>query len=112
MRLKRDKVALTGGFFIIFLVVVAICAPLIVGVLGHPPNEFHQELIDPNTQIPIGPYGGMSRDFLFGLEPVNGRDIFSRVVYGARISLLIAFFATLLSVVIGTVFGVVAAYFG
>jgi ABC-type dipeptide/oligopeptide/nickel transport system permease subunit len=111
-RLKRDKVALGGGIFVLFLIVVAVCAPLIVGVLGHPPNEFHQELIDPNTQIPIGPYGGMSWDFLFGLEPVNGRDIFSRVVYGARISLLIAFFATLLSVVIGTVLGVVAAYFG
>ena len=41
----------------------------------------------------------MSWDFLFGLEPVNGRDMFSRVVYGARISLLIAFLATLLSVV-------------
>src|SRR3954470_5449756 len=111
-RLKRDKVALTGGFVVIYLVVVAFAAPLVVGLLGHPPNEFHQDLIDPNTQIPIGPYGGMSWDFLFGLEPVNGRDIFSRVVYGSQISLLIAFLATLLSVVIGTVLGVVAAFFG
>src|SRR5690349_21457018 len=54
----------------------------------------------------------MSRQFLFGLEPVNGRDLFSRVVYGARISLLIAFVATLLSVTIGSVLGVVAGYFG
>ena len=53
-RLKRDKVALAGGFFVVYLIVVAICAPLIVGLLGHPPNEFHQDLIDPNTQIPIG----------------------------------------------------------
>ena len=45
----------------------------------------------------------MSWDFLLGVEPVNGRDIFSRVVYGARISLLIAFLATLLSAVLGTV---------
>src|SRR5690242_2020927 len=111
-RLKRDKVALGGGIFVLFLILVAVCAPLVVGLLGHPPDEFHQELIDPNTQIPIGPYGGMSWDFLYGLEPVNGRDIFSRVIYGSQISLLIAFFATLLSVVIGTVLGVVAAFFG
>ncbi|MCU1538758.1 MAG: transporter, permease protein [Humibacillus sp.] len=112
MRLKRDKVALSGGFFVLFLILVALCAPLIVGWLGHEPNEFHQDLVDANTQIPIGPYGGMSRDFLMGLEPVNGRDIFSRIVYGSQISLVIAFLATMLSVVIGVAMGVVAGYFG
>ncbi len=114
-RLKRDKVAMAGAGVIIFLILVAIFAPWIVAWLGHPPDEYHQDfgvLIDPNGGDPIGAYGGMSRDFLFGLEPVNGRDIFSRVVYGARISLLIAFFATLLSVGIGTVLGVIAGYFG
>ena len=112
MRLKRDKVALAGGVVVLLLILVAVLAPVIVGLLGHPPNEFHYELVDPNTQIPIGPYGGMSWDFLFGVEPVNGRDIFSRVIYGGQISLLIAFLATLMSVVIGTTLGVVAAYFG
>jgi peptide/nickel transport system permease protein len=114
-RLKRDKVAMGGGIVVILLILVALFAPLIVGLLGHPPNEFHQDsgLID-NVRGggPVGSFGGMSWDFLFGLEPVNGRDLFSRVVFGARISLLIAFFATLLSVFIGTVLGVVAGYFG
>jgi ABC-type dipeptide/oligopeptide/nickel transport system permease subunit len=54
----------------------------------------------------------MSWDHLMGVEPLNGRDIFSRVVYGARISLLIAIFATALSVAIGTVLGMTAAFFG
>ncbi|GAA5026797.1 ABC transporter permease [Terrabacter aeriphilus] len=112
MRLKRDKVALGGGFFVLFLILMALCAPLIVGLLGHPPDEFHQELVDANLQIPTAPFGGMSWDFLFGVEPVNGRDIFSRIIYGSQISLLIAFLATLLSVVIGTILGVVAGYFG
>ena len=69
---------------------------LIVKFLGDPPNEFHQELIDTagGTLTPIGRLGGMSWDHLMGIEPVNGRDIFSRIVYGSRISLLIAFLAT------------------
>jgi ABC-type dipeptide/oligopeptide/nickel transport system permease subunit len=54
----------------------------------------------------------MSRDHLLGIEPLNGRDIFSRIVYGARISLLIAFSATLLSVSLGVTLGVIAGYLG
>jgi peptide/nickel transport system permease protein len=113
-RLKRDKVALAGACFLVFLVLVAVFAPLIVRVLGDPPNEFHQDLIDTKggTLLPLGRFGGMSWDHLMGLEPQNGRDIFSRVVYGARISLLIAIMATLLSVLIGTTMGAIAGLFG
>lgn len=112
LRLKRDKVAMTGGGIVLFLIVVAVFAPLITKLFGHPPNEFHQSLIDSSLQTPIGKFGGMSADFPFGLEPLNGRDIFSRIVYGSRISLIIAFLATGLSVVIGTIMGVTAGYFG
>jgi len=113
-RLKRDKVALAGAAFLVFLILVAVFAPLIVKFLGSPPNEFHQDLIDTSggTLLPIGAFGGMGPDHLMGVEPVNGRDIFSRVVYGSRISLLIAFLATLLSVAIGTTLGIVAGFFG
>ncbi len=111
-RFRRDKVAIAGGCFLVFLVLAALLAPLITRFLGHPPNQFHPDLIDPTTTLPIGQYGGMSWDHLMGVEPLNGRDIFSRVVYGARISLLIAIFATALSVVIGTVLGATAAFFG
>ncbi len=59
-RLKRDKVALAGGAVLVLLILVAIFAPLIVKLLGHPPNEFHQDLIDtPNGTLgPKGPLGG------------------------------------------------------
>jgi ABC-type dipeptide/oligopeptide/nickel transport system permease subunit len=116
MRLKRDKVAIAGGVLVMFLVFVAIFAKWpfggIIGWLGHPPNEPHVDLIDPVFSRPKGAWGGISKDFLLGVEPVNGRDIFSRIVAGSQISLLVAFLATLLSVTIGTVMGVTAGYFG
>ena len=114
MRLRKDKVALAGAAVLVFLVLVAIFAPLIVRLLGSPPNEFHQDLIDTagGTLTPLGRFGGISWDHLMGIEPVNGRDIFSRVVYGSRISLLIAILATLLSVVIGTTLGIIAGFYG
>ncbi len=114
MRLKRDKVAIAGACIVILLMLVAIFAPLITKAAGVTPNDFHQDLIDTKTGTlgAIGKWGGMSWDHLMGVEPQNGRDIFARVVYGARISLLIAFLATLLSVAIGTTMGIVAGFLG
>ncbi len=111
-RLKRDRVALAGGVIIVLLILMAILAPLIVKLVGQSPNTWNTDLIDPTFSTPYGKFGGISHSHLLGVEPVNGRDVFSRIVYGARISLLIAFLATLLSVVIGTTLGVVAGYKG
>jgi peptide/nickel transport system permease protein len=110
-RLKRDRAAIGGAVVIILLILMALLAPLIVRLTGSTPNEFHQDLLGP-TLVPEGAFGGMSWAHPMGIEPQNGRDIFSEIVYGARISLLVAFLATLLSVVIGTVLGIVAGYFG
>jgi ABC-type dipeptide/oligopeptide/nickel transport system permease subunit len=112
MRLRRDKPAMISGVFLILLALVAIFAPVIVGLLGHPPNEPHYGLLDPNTGVARGRFGGMSWHYLFGVEPVNGRDIFSRTVYGARVSLLVALLATATAVIIGTVLGMLAGYLG
>ncbi|MGH3434139.1 MAG: ABC transporter permease [Thermocrispum sp.] len=111
-RLKRDKVAMAGGVVVILLILTAVFAPLLVDWFGHPYTEFHQELTDPTTGEVLPPMGGISWEFLLGVEPNNGRDLFSRIVYGAQVSLLIGFLATLVAVVIGTVLGVVAGYFG
>jgi peptide/nickel transport system permease protein len=114
MRLKRDRVAIAGGCVVLMLMLVAIFAPLICKAVGQSPYLYHQDLIDTKTGTlaPIGRFGGISWHHLMGLEPEKGRDIFARVVYGARVSLLIAFLATLISVAIGTTMGVIAGFFG
>ncbi|MGN6173047.1 MAG: ABC transporter permease [Streptosporangiaceae bacterium] len=108
MRLRRDKVAIAGGIVIIFLILVAIFGPFLV----QNPTIYHNELINPTFSRPNGPFGGISVAHPFGVEPVTGRDRLSRVVNGARVSLLIAFLATSLAVVIGVFMGVIAGYFG
>ncbi|MBB5871189.1 ABC-type dipeptide/oligopeptide/nickel transport system permease subunit [Allocatelliglobosispora scoriae] len=112
-RLKRDKVALTGGAVVLFLIVVAVLAYPIAAIFGHPIDEMHGDLIDPNLGgLPKGEWGGMSWDYLLGVEPGHGRDVFSRVVVGAQVSLLIAFVATVVSTVLGVTLGLLAGYKG
>ena len=108
LRLKRDKVAIGGGIFILFLILVAIVGPFLV----QNPNIYHPNLINPTLSRPNGVLGGISLAHPLGVEPVTGRDMLARVVNGARVSLLIAFLATALAVGIGTVMGVVAGYSG
>ena len=96
--------------FIVFLVVVAFAAPVVVDVVGaRPPNEQstkYFELGEVGVPSPTGP----SSKNLFGVDPL-GRDVFSRVVYGARVSLEIALIATALSVFIGLVVGLAAGFY-
>ena len=105
MRLKRDKVAMAGGIFIVFLILVAIIGPHLV----QSPDVFHPNLINATFSRPNGPWGGISLAHPLGVEPVTGRDMLSRVVVGAQYSLLIGFLATVLAVVIGVFFGVYPA---
>jgi ABC-type dipeptide/oligopeptide/nickel transport system permease subunit len=112
-RLKKDRVAMGGGVVVIVLVLVAVLAPLLVKAFGHPPNEYHQDKINPTLGgLPHGRLGGISSDFLLGVQPGTGRDLFSQIVYGSRISLLVAFLATIIAVLIGVTMGILAGYFG
>ena len=108
MRLRRDRVAMAGGIYIVFLILVAIIGPHLV----QNPDTFHSNLINPTFSRPIGPWGGISLAHPLGVEPLYGRDMLARIVVGAQYSLLIALLATLLAVSIGVVMGVIAGYFG
>jgi ABC-type dipeptide/oligopeptide/nickel transport system permease subunit len=112
-RLKKDRVAIAGAVVVIFLILVAIFAPWIVRAFGHPPNDYHGEVLDANLGgLPKGSFGGANSSYLLGVQPGTGRDVFSQIVYGAQVSLLVAFLATVVAIVIGVVLGVVAGYFG
>jgi peptide/nickel transport system permease protein len=111
-RLKKDKVALAGGILVILLILVAIFAPQLSALTGNNPDTGNSALINPNFQTPIGGWGGISSHHILGVDDPDGRDLFSRIVYGARVSLGIAGLSTLLAIVIGVSLGMISGYFG
>jgi ABC-type dipeptide/oligopeptide/nickel transport system permease subunit len=105
-RLRRDKVALVALAFIVLLVVVAIFAGQIVKLFGaHPPNAQNSNALDS-----FGSAAAPGHGYLMGTDAL-GRDVFSRTIYGARVSLSTAFIATGLIVVIGVTLGMIAGYY-
>jgi ABC-type dipeptide/oligopeptide/nickel transport system permease subunit len=107
-RLRADKVALGAAVVIAVLVVVAILAPLLVKLVGaHPPNQRNPGALD-EFGTATGP--NFSKHYYFGVDSL-GRDVFSRVLYGARVSLVVAFVATGLSMLLGVSAGIIAGYF-
>jgi peptide/nickel transport system permease protein len=113
-RLRKDKVAMAGGIFAVGLVLAAIFAPVLVHFLGYPPDRTFSGLVDPSIGIPTGKFGGISSHHLLGVEPNAAlqRDVFSRILYGMRVSLLIATTASLLSITLGVLFGLTAGFYG
>jgi peptide/nickel transport system permease protein len=111
-RFKKDKAAVAGGVIVILLILLAVLSRPIQAMFGLDPNAFHQDLIDANTSLPKGSWGGMSADHPLGVDPKFGRDIATRVLEGSWVSLVVAFGATILSNVIGAIMGVVAGYYG
>jgi peptide/nickel transport system permease protein len=106
-RFKKDRAALVGLGMVIFLVALAVSAPLISKLVGHGPNELFQREMTDEIGLPKGPNG----DFWFGADSV-GRDVFVRVIYGARTSLLVALGATGMAVLLGVVLGLIAGFLG
>lgn len=96
--LKKNKAALFGLFVIILLVVIAIIGPYIT-----PYDPYENNLPDARQ--------GPSSAHWFGTDEL-GRDIFSRVIVGTRISLFVGCAAVAFSLIIGTIFGSIAGYFG
>jgi peptide/nickel transport system permease protein len=134
-RVRRDKIALVcGAILIVIAFAVTFGATIASRALGHGPNDFfpysvhNYRPVDPWTRVPdidhIPEGGGLGIDYppppkgtentllVLGGDGALGRDEFLRLLYGGRVSLSVALGATLLAIFIGTVFGLLAAYFG
>jgi ABC-type dipeptide/oligopeptide/nickel transport system permease subunit len=98
--LWQSKAFLTGAVLAGFLVLVAALAPLLTAVAGQDYISFHPDRIDPSQMVPLGGFGGISGEHWLGVEPMNGRDLFARVVYSLRFSLGVAVGAVVVEVLL------------
>ena len=97
-RLLANKAALVGGIILLILIFLAIFAPWIA------PHSYSYQNLELGAQPP-------SSDFLLGTDTL-GRDLFSRILYGARVSLLVGFVASGVALILGVSWGIVAGSFG
>ncbi len=97
-RLLKNKMAVAGGIFILFEIVLALITPWIV------PYGFEEQNLELWVVAP-------SMEHWMGTDAL-GRDLFTRVLYGGRISLMVGFLASFVSVLIGVIYGAVSGFLG
>jgi ABC-type dipeptide/oligopeptide/nickel transport system permease subunit len=106
-RLRADRAAKIAFGVIVVVVLLAVFAPVFAKITGHAPNQQFINIGENANGGPVAPGG----TFWFGTDS-NGRDLFVRVLFGARISLTVGVVATAISISLGVLFGLVAGYFG
>ncbi len=113
-RLIRNRAAVLGGSIIILLVLTAIFADKIAVL------PYDKQTLTDQNKVPawvlsvfptMKPYARIATQYPLGADYV-GRDLFSRIVYGARISLTVAIIGPLISLIIGVIYGSISGYFG
>ena len=105
-RFRRDRVAVASLVFIVFLIVIAIAAPLVVRLLGLPGPYTQNPNLTDSFGSPLGPSGAHP----FGVDQL-GEDVASRVIYGARVALIVGIVGTAIATVIGVFTGVLAGFY-
>ncbi|WP_145333242.1 nickel transporter permease [Paenibacillus xylanexedens] len=95
---RRNQLALAGLIIIVFFIVLAFLAPYIS------PYDYKEQVLQDRLQAP-------SAEHWFGTDDL-GRDVFSRVIHGARISLWVGFFSVIGSIIAGALLGLVAGFYG
>lgn len=98
---RKNTMGMWGLYILAFFGAVAVFAPLIAAGEG----------LDPTCPCTGTPYDAPSLRFPFGTDNL-GRSVLTLTIWGSRISLMVGFFATLISMLIGSVVGILAGYFG
>jgi len=106
-RLRTDRAAVIAAATIAAIVIAAIMAPLIAAWVGHGPNQQFIDIGENANGGPVPPSG----IFWLGTDS-SGRDLFVRIVYGARVSLAVGVLATMIAIALGVLFGLAAGYLG
>src|SRR5262245_8966967 len=108
-RLRRDRAAMLGVALVGVIVLAALLAPLLAP--QDPAEQFRDGLTLQGEPMPSTLLTGAGLRFPLGTD-ASGRDLLSRILFGARVSLLVGVLANLMAVAIGTVVGSVAGFFG
>ena len=106
-RLRKDRAAVIAAITIAAIVIIALMAPLIAAWIGHGPNQQFIDIGENANGGPVPPGG----TFWLGTDS-SGRDLFVRIVYGARVSLAVGVLATMIAIALGVAFGLAAGYLG
>ncbi|MBF8284250.1 MAG: Peptide ABC transporter permease [Anaerolineales bacterium] len=108
-RLRRDRTAMLGGMLVALISLAALFAPVLA---PHDPAEQFRDGLTPDGQpVPSTLLTDGSTRFPIGTD-ANGRDLLSRILYGAQVSLIVGVLANTLAVTLGTLIGSVAGFFG
>src|SRR5512136_1095130 len=114
-RLIRNRAALLGGILILLLLVTMVLAPTIAPY-SYRAGDSNEAYTVPAWLIKLLPgnvaaYAKVSNKFLFGSDYM-GRDVFSRLIYGTRVSLPVGFMGAFTALIIGLVYGCISGYYG
>ncbi|HLH83923.1 MAG TPA: ABC transporter permease [Trebonia sp.] len=107
-RLRSDKVAIAALIVVLIMIALAIAAPAFAAITHHPPNTAYPDTGEDAAGNPVGP--GVN-GFWLGTDG-TGRDLFVRILYGARISLFVGVVTTFIASAAGVTIGLIAGYFG
>jgi peptide/nickel transport system permease protein len=107
MRFKRNKVGVISAILSVTILSLSLMAPLVTRILGLDKDELNLDLLD----VSGIPTVGYSLEHPLGLIPGTGRDFLAQLLYGSRISFLVAIFTTITALTIGLFIGIIGGYF-